>query len=81
MKRSLKAAVAVLLAVVMAFMGPARAFADSPKKTYISDVKIGTGDSARSDLEGEGYTVLCDKDGKPIDLNQGAGGGLGSKGS
>ena len=79
MKRVLTTALSITLAIVMAFLGAAQVFADS-QKTYVSEVKVAMGGSAESDLTNEGFTVLCDESGKPIDLNQGAGGGTGSKG-
>ena len=55
----------------------ARVFADSLPE-YISEVKVFYGDSKNA--EKEGITVLKGDNGKPADLNQGAGGGWGSKG-
>ena len=77
MKRYLRTAAAFLLVFLMMFQGPARVLADSPD--YISEVKVAMGDNAEDDLAG--YTILKDKDGKAIDLNQGAGGGTGSEGN
>ena len=81
MKKILTVALSVTLAFLMAFTAPVNAFAQAVQtKTYISEVKVGMGDSAKSDLEKEGFIVLCDDKGNPVDLNQGAGGGAGSKG-
>lgn len=79
MKRFLNAALALTLAFVMAFLGTAQVFADA-KPEYVGEVKVATGGSAQKDLEDEGFTVLCDEKGNPVDLIQGAGGGIGSKG-
>lgn len=79
MKRVLTTALSITLAIVMAFLGAAQVFADS-QKTYVSEVKVAMGGSAESDLTAEGFTILCDDSGNPIDLNQGAGGGKGSQG-
>ena len=79
MKKVLTTALSITLAIVMAFLGAVQVFADS-QKTYVSELKVAMGGSAEDDLTAEGFTVLCDKSGKPIDLNQGAGGGYGSKG-
>jgi hypothetical protein len=61
----------------MAGLMPARVFADSLPE-YISEVKVFYGDSKNA--EKEGFTVLKGDNGKPADLNEGAGGGWGSKG-
>ena len=74
MKRFFTTALSLALAFVMAFLGTAQVFADS-QKTYVGEVKVATGGSAESDLTAEGFTILCDDSGSPIDLNQGAGGG------
>ena len=75
MKHLSKAIISVFLAVLMATLLPVQVLADTPD--YISDVKIFEGDYSAA--EAEGYTLL--KDGNnPVDLNQNAGGGLGSKG-
>ena len=77
MKRISTITLVILMAVLMACLMPAQVFADSLTE-YISEVKVylGSCDAA----EGEGYKVLCDDNGKPVDLNQKAGGGWGSKG-
>ena len=74
MKRFSTVLIAILLAFLTAALHPVRVFAASTPD-YISEVKIGMGktaDEAKAALAG--YTVL------DVDLNQGAGGGLGSKG-
>ena len=81
MKKILKSVLAVTLAFLTVFITPVRTIAEAASKTYISEVKVGIGDDAKSDLEGEGFTVLCDEKGNPIDLNQDAGGGMGSQGN
>lgn len=76
MKRVSTTFIAIVMAVLMATLNPIRTFAaNSPD--YISEVKVFIGDA--STAEAEGYTLL--KNGNyPVDLNQNAGGGLGSKG-
>ena len=80
MKRILTTALSLTLAVIMAFLGAAQVFADS-QKTYVSEVMVAMGGSAENDLTNDGFTILCDDNGSPIDLNQGAGGGTGSQGN
>ncbi len=77
MKRISTIAFIILLALLMAGLMPARVFADSLPE-YISEVKVFYGDSKNA--EKEGFTVLKGDNGKPADLNEGAGGGWGSKG-
>ena len=77
MKHISRAAIAVILAVLVMAIMPAQVFADSLPE-YISEVKVYIGDY--KDAEKEGFKILNGDNGKPIDLNQGAGGGLGSKG-
>ena len=79
MRKVFSTALSLTLAIVMAFLGAAQVFADS-QKTYVSEVKVAMGDSAENDLTNEGFTVLCDENGAPIDLNQDAGGGKYSQG-
>ena len=75
MKHLSRAILAVFMAVLMGTLLPVQVFADTPD--YISEVKIFAGDY--SSAEAEGYTLL--KDGSnPVDLNQDAGGSIGSKG-
>ena len=77
MKHISRAAIAVILAVLVMAIMPAQVFADSLPE-YISEVKVYIGDY--KDAEKEGFKILNGDNGNPIDLNQGAGGGLGSKG-
>ena len=75
MKHLSRAILAVFMAVLMGTLLPVQVFADTPD--YIGEVKIFAGDY--SSAEAEGYTLL--KDGSnPVDLNQDAGGSIGSKG-
>ena len=70
--------IAFLMAVLLACQPTAHVFAagtESPD--YISEVKIFMGDYSAATAEG--YTLLTDGT-NPVDLNQNAGGGLGSKG-
>ena len=78
MKHFSRAFIALILAVLVITIMPAQVFADSLPE-YISDVKVymGNYDKAAS----EGFTILCGDNNKPVDLNQGAGGGWGSKGN
>ena len=71
------AIIAVFLAVLVGVLTPMQALATADSPDYISEVKIFMGDYSAAQTEG--YTLL--KDGNnPVDLNNGAGGGLGSKG-
>ena len=71
---------ALLLALTIAGSLPAQVFADSVTE-YISEVKIGMGKKAEEAEKAlEGYKILSDEKGNPVDLNDDAGGGLGSKG-
>ncbi|MBQ9557205.1 MAG: hypothetical protein IJU94_01210, partial [Clostridia bacterium] len=77
MKRLSQSILAVFLAVLMGILPTVRVFATGGTAEYISEVKVFYGDYSAA--EAEGYTLL--KDGNnPVDLNQNAGGGLGSKG-
>ena len=86
MKRFLQVTIALFMAVLMGTLLPLQVFADTPD--YISEVKIGMGrwnssDDKKSDAalkSLEGYTILKDDSGNPIDLNRDAEGGIGSKG-
>ena len=72
--------IAIVLALTIAGTLPAQVFADALPE-YISEVKIGMGmnaTTAKSALAG--YKILSDENGNPVDLNQNAGGGWGSKG-
>ena len=77
MKRISTTIFVIVLALLMACLMPAQVFADSLPE-YISEVKVYIGDY--KDAAAEGFTILNGDNGKPVDLNQGAGGGLGSKG-
>lgn len=78
MKRLSQSILAVFLAVLMGMIPAVKAFAAEPESPdYISEVKIFMGDCSAA--EAEGFTLLKDG-GNPVDLNQNAGGGLGSKG-
>ena len=77
MKRILTITLTIILALLTACLMPAQVFADA-LPDYISEVKVFYGDSGNA--EKEGFTVLKGDNGKPVDLNQGAGGGWGSKG-
>ena len=80
MKKTVMIITALILALLTAAMLPAQVFADTVTE-YVSEVKIGMGKKA-SDAKAalSGYKILSDAKGNPIDLNQKAGGGLGSKG-
>ena len=69
--------ISLLLALLIVTVMPAQVFADSMPE-YISEVKVYMG--SYKDAEKEGFTILNGDNGKPADLNKGAGGGLGSKG-
>ena len=75
MKHLTRTVIALVLALLMATLLPVQVFADTPD--YVSEIKIAMGDNAEADLEG--YTILKDGD-NTVDLNQEAGGGIGSKG-
>ena len=77
MKRVYKIVISLLLAALIFTLMPAQIFADSLTE-YISEVKVFYGSYAEA--EKEGYTVLKDSKGNPVDVNQGAGGGWGSSG-
>ncbi len=75
MKHLSRTILAVLMAVLIGTLFPVQVFADTPD--YISEVKVFAGDYAAA--ETEGYTLLKNGD-NPVDLNENAGGGFGSKG-
>ncbi|MBQ7699976.1 MAG: hypothetical protein IJT49_06525 [Clostridia bacterium] len=78
MKRLSQSILAVFLAVLMGMIPAVKAFAaETESPDYISKVKIFMGDCSAA--EAEGFTLLKDG-GDPVDLNQNAGGGIGSKG-
>ena len=71
----------LLLAVSIATTLPLQIFADATDEKYISEVKIGVDENASKAAAAlEGYEILKGADGKPVDLNNDAGGGTGSKG-
>ena len=83
MKHFFRAAAVIFLATLIALITPMQSFAKikrtkhgSQMAEYISEVKVFYDNTDGAD----GYTILTDESGNPIDLNQGAGGGLGSKG-
>ena len=80
MRKATMIILSLLLAFTIAATLPAQVFADSLPE-YISEVKIGMGKKA-SDAKAalDGYKILSDSKGNPVDLNKDAGGGLGSKG-
>ena len=79
MKRISIIITSVILCVTMLILGPAQvaaSAAESAKKTYISEVKVGMGetsDEAAKELLAEGFTILTDDSGKYADLNKDAG--------
>ena len=76
MKRISTVFLAILLVVLVGTLHPAHVFAETGTE-YVSEVKIFVGDYSAA--EAEGYKLL--KEGNdPVDLNQNAGGGFGSKG-
>lgn len=80
MKQLSRAIVAILMVILMAALLPMQVMADSQTE-YISEIKVGYGvkdSDAKAGLDG--YTILSDEQGNPIDLNQKAGGGAGSRG-
>ena len=76
MKRFSIILMAILLAVLLVALHPVQVLAET-LPDYISEVKIFYGDPSAATAEG--YTLLKDVN-NPVDLNQNAGGGLGSKG-
>ncbi len=73
-----KIMLALFLAVLTAVLLPVQVFAEVAPTVYISEVKVFEG--SYDQAESEGFTLLKGDDDKPVDLNQNAGGGLGSKG-
>ena len=79
MKRISIIITSVILCVTMLILGPAQvaaSAAESAKKTYISEVKVGMGktsEEAAKELLTEGFTILTDDSGKYADLNKDAG--------
>ena len=79
MKRIFITPLVITLSMLMACLGIVHPLADSTK-TYIGGVKVAMGGSAENDLTNEGFTILSDKNGNPVDLNAGAGGDKWSQG-
>ena len=79
MKRISIIITSVILCVTMLILAPAQvaaSAAESEKKTYISEVKVGMGETseeAAKELLTEGFTILTDSSGKYADLNKDAG--------
>ena len=79
MKRITTVITSVILCVTMLILGPAQvaaSAAESAKKTYISEVKVGMGvksEEAAKELLAEGFTILTDDSGQYADLNKDAG--------
>ena len=70
----------VMLALVMAVLPSLQAAAEGSQDKYISEVRIGVGKTAEEAAASlDGYTIL-QSNRKDADLNQSAGGGIGSKG-
>ena len=79
MKHLSRILVAVVLALTIAGTLPAQVFADSLTE-YISVVKVYEGNCDKA--EAEGFKILCDEKGNPIDVNQGSGSKeIGAKGN
>ena len=82
MKKLSTILITLLLALTIAMSLPVQVFADSTTEKYISEIKIGVDKKADKALAAlEGYEILKGDDGKPVDLNKDAGGGVGSKGN
>ena len=79
MKRLIMIFTSALLCMTMLVIGPAQVLAsaaDSNEQKYISEVKIGMGETseqASKELLEEGYTILKDDGGEYADLNKDAG--------
>ena len=79
MKRLLMIFTSALLCMTLLIIGPAQVLAsaaDSNEQKYISEVKIGMGETseqASKELLAEGYTILKDDGGEYADLNKDAG--------
>ena len=81
MKKVAVILISILLAVLTATTLPVQVFAETTDEKYISEVKIGVDENASKAAAAlEGYEILKGADGKPVDLNNDAGGGTGSKG-
>ena len=79
MKKLLTAITSAVLCMTMLILAPTQVVAsaaDNTEKKYISEVKVGMGetsDQASKELLAEGYTILKDNDGNYADLNEDAG--------
>ena len=79
MKKLLTVITSALLCMTMLVLAPNQVIAsaaDNSEKKYISEVKVGMGetsDQASKELLAEGYTILKDNDGNYADLNEDAG--------
>nr|MCR5201580.1 hypothetical protein [Lachnospiraceae bacterium] len=82
MTRGMKRKIASLLVLTMIICGtlanvPKEAFAaDSGKKEYIKEVRVGQGlteEEAQNSLTEKGYKIMKGDDGKPANLNDGSG--------
>ena len=79
MKKTTVIITAIILSLLTAAVMPAQVFADALPE-YISEVKVYQGSYA--DAAAEGFTILSDDKGNPVDLNQGSGAtGVGAKGN
>ena len=82
MKKLGMTVIALMLCVLMAGMEPIRALGASSSEVYVSEVKVGMGETseeAAKELLAEGYTILTDADGSYADLNYKAGTNSGMK--
>ena len=69
-QKTIRAALALIMAAVLAFISPANAFAEAKPALYIKDIMVGMGetaDEAKKALTDAGFTVLDQN------LNEGAG--------
>ena len=79
MKKSVLVFTAFIMALLTAAVMPAQVFAGSLPE-YISEVKVYQG--SYTDAAAEGFKILSDEKGNPVDINQGSGAtGLGAKGN
>ena len=81
MKKIAKILTAYLLSLAIVLQLPVRSFAETPGARYISEIRLGVGKKAAEALAAlEGYEVLKDGNGDYANLNEDAGGGIGSRG-
>ncbi|MBO4893670.1 MAG: hypothetical protein J5562_01990 [Clostridia bacterium] len=79
MKHLSRILVALVLVLAIAGTLPAQVFADS-RPEYIKEIKIYEGSCKNA--EAEGFAILADENGNPIDINQGSGStGVAAKGN